>query len=52
MAEARTLTDRLPVHGRGQVGTPWWGMLCLFATEGRLKPNSWIGRLAFGLADV
>jgi heme/copper-type cytochrome/quinol oxidase subunit 3 len=34
MAEARTLTATLPVHGRGQVGTGWWGMLCLFATEG------------------
>lgn len=26
--------------------------ICLFATEGRLKPQGWIGRLAFGLADV
>jgi cytochrome c oxidase subunit 3 len=36
MAEARTLSQKLPVHGAGQVGTPWWGMLCLFATEGIL----------------
>jgi len=36
MAEARTLGERLPVHGRGQVGTPWWGMLSLIATEGVL----------------
>jgi putative transcriptional regulator len=26
--------------------------ICLFATEGRLKPNGLIGRLAFALADV
>ena len=26
--------------------------LCLFATEGRLKPASWIGGLAFAIADV
>ncbi|MFZ2030690.1 MAG: ChrR family anti-sigma-E factor [Vitreimonas sp.] len=26
--------------------------ICLFATEGRLKPQGWIGRLAFALADV
>lgn len=26
--------------------------VCLFATEGRLKPKGWIGRLAFTLADV
>lgn len=26
--------------------------ICLFATEGRLKPQGLIGRLAFGLADV
>lgn len=36
MAEARTLDERLPVHGMGLVGTPWWGMLCLIATEGIL----------------
>ncbi|MEO6092799.1 MAG: cytochrome c oxidase subunit 3 [Novosphingobium sp.] len=36
MAEARTLDARLPIHGMGRVGTPWWGMLCLFATEGIL----------------
>src|SRR6478735_5164008 len=36
MAEARTLDEGLPVHGMGRVGTPWWGMLCLFATEGIL----------------
>lgn len=36
MAEARTLDERLPIHGMGLVGTPWWGMLCLFATEGVL----------------
>ena len=34
MAEARTLDARLPVHGRGLVGTPYWGLMCLFATEG------------------
>jgi putative transcriptional regulator len=26
--------------------------VCLFATEGRLKPRGLIGRIAFGLADV
>jgi putative transcriptional regulator len=26
--------------------------VCLFATEGRLKPKGWIGQLAFALADV
>lgn len=26
--------------------------VCLFATEGRLKPAGWIGKLAFALADV
>ena len=26
--------------------------VCLFATEGRLKAQGWIGRLAFALADV
>ncbi len=26
--------------------------ICLFATEGRLKPQGWIGRIAFALADV
>jgi putative transcriptional regulator len=26
--------------------------ICLFATEGRLKPQGWIGRLAFDLAGV
>jgi len=26
--------------------------ICLFATEGRLKPNDFIGRIAFALADV
>ncbi|MBV1691376.1 cytochrome c oxidase subunit 3 [Novosphingobium sp. G106] len=36
MADAKTLDERLPVHGMGQIGTPWWGMLCLFATEGIL----------------
>lgn len=36
MAEAKTLEATLPVHGRGLVGTPWWGMICLFATEGVL----------------
>ncbi|MDH7974202.1 cytochrome c oxidase subunit 3 [Sphingomonas sp. AR_OL41] len=36
MAEARTLDEHLPVHGMGRVGTPWWGMLCLIATEGIL----------------
>ncbi len=36
MAEARTLDELLPVHGMGRVGTGWWGMLCLFATEGIL----------------
>lgn len=34
MPEARTLADTLPIHGRGRVGTPWWGLLCLIATEG------------------
>lgn len=36
MAEAKTLDETLPIHGRGLVGTPWWGMICLFATEGVL----------------
>ncbi|WP_195908609.1 cytochrome c oxidase subunit 3 [Novosphingobium sp. Gsoil 351] len=36
MAEVRTLKQTLPVHGQGLVGTPWWGMLCLIATEGIL----------------
>ncbi|MEQ1817456.1 MAG: ChrR family anti-sigma-E factor [Terricaulis sp.] len=26
--------------------------VCLFATEGRLKPQGWLGRLAFAYADV
>lgn len=26
--------------------------VCLFATQGRLTPSNWIGRLAFALADV
>jgi putative transcriptional regulator len=26
--------------------------VCVFATEGRLKAQSWVGRLAFALADV
>ena len=26
--------------------------VCLFATEGRLRPQGWLGRLAFALADV
>lgn len=36
MAEPHTLEQTLPVHGRGLVGTPWWGMLSLIATEGIL----------------
>ncbi|MBX7500408.1 cytochrome c oxidase subunit 3 [Qipengyuania sp. YG27] len=36
MAEPRTLEQTLPVHGQGLVGTPWWGMLCVIATEGVL----------------
>lgn len=36
MTEARTLDRSLPVHGRGRVGTPIWGLYCLFATEGIL----------------
>ena len=36
MPEARTLDDTLPIHGQGLVGTPWWGVLCLIATEGIL----------------
>ncbi len=36
MAEAISRSQRLPVHGRGRVGTPWWGMLSLIATEGIL----------------
>jgi len=28
------------------------GHVCLFATEGRLKPQGLIWRIAFGLADV
>lgn len=35
-SSAATLEQTLPVHGQGQVGTAWWGMLCLFATEGIL----------------
>lgn len=33
MSEARTLDQTLPVHGQGEIGTPWWGMVCLIATE-------------------
>ncbi|MDO1558810.1 ChrR family anti-sigma-E factor [Brevundimonas sp. 2R-24] len=32
-----------------------WGdepCVCLFATQGRLKPKGWLGRLVFALADV
>lgn len=36
MAKAATGSTVLPVHGQGLVGTPWWGMLCLIATEGIL----------------
>lgn len=36
MVEARTLEQSLPIHGRGKVGTPIWGMYCLIATEGIL----------------
>ncbi len=36
MAEAQTLDETLPVHGRGQVGTPWWGLICLIGTEASL----------------
>ena len=36
MPEAKTLEDTLPVHGGGQVGTPWWGLIGLIATEGSL----------------
>lgn len=36
MARASTASTALPVHGQGLVGTPWWGMLCLIATEGIL----------------
>ena len=36
MARASTASTALPVHGEGLVGTPWWGMLCLIATEGIL----------------
>lgn len=33
MSEARTLDRTLPVYGQGQIGTAWWGMICLMATE-------------------
>ncbi len=36
MARSNILPQELPVHGRGLTGTPWWGMLCLIATEGIL----------------
>ncbi len=36
MSEARTVDATLPVHGQGLIGTPWWGMLCVLATEGIL----------------
>lgn len=36
MANPATASNALPVHGQGLVGTPWWGMLCLIATEGIL----------------
>lgn len=26
--------------------------ICLFATQGRLRPSTWLGRIAFGLAGV
>jgi len=36
MAEIRTLDETLPVQGTGRVGTAWWGMVCLIATEALL----------------
>lgn len=36
MPEAITSREKLPVQGTGRVGTAWWGMLCLIATEALL----------------
>ena len=36
MSEIRTLANSLPVQGTGRVGTAWWGMVCLIATEALL----------------
>lgn len=33
MAEATTADRTIPVRGSGRIGTAWWGMLCLIATE-------------------
>jgi putative transcriptional regulator len=45
-AEAHGGIDHKPMVEPGEE------CICLFATEGRLKPNDWVGRLAFALADV
>ncbi len=33
MGNARTLDRTMTVHGQGQIGTAWWGMVCLITTE-------------------
>lgn len=33
MAEVTVARGDLPVQGTGPIGTAWWGMLCLIATE-------------------
>jgi len=33
MTEATLARQSLPVRGTGPIGTAWWGMLCLIATE-------------------
>lgn len=36
MADIHPAAHALPVQGKGPVGTAWWGMICLIATEALL----------------
>jgi heme/copper-type cytochrome/quinol oxidase subunit 3 len=36
MSDVRTLDETLPVQGQGRIGTAWWGLMCVIATEGIL----------------
>lgn len=36
MNDVRTLDETLPVQGQGRIGTAWWGLACVIATEGIL----------------
>jgi cytochrome c oxidase subunit 3 len=36
MASIHSAAHALPVQGSGRIGTAWWGMLCLIATEALL----------------